>query len=790
LAIDVDQAFGAVDSVDLTFNDIVDNTNGMDTSDAGAQLAPINATYSYWGDATGPDGNDQVSGAYGSGDNVTLNSDSDASVYPFLTESISQFSDAELNGDKFVVLEDPQFPVAGANNNQAIGVTVLEFGNSQATADNVTLDSSPSGAVGQRVLDDSTQLDPTTVEQFNVSTDSAGTVQFDAISKADAINDGSVSQTVTGQFDAASSTITDDNSELQSGQTVNFTVQLNDANGNAHEHQGVAVDWTSQNFGTAGVTFDSVDANTSNDGTATATISADGLQPGENFTVRAFVGPNDDLFERTLTTATGSIDAGSSQLYLNDQTGDPAAQQVNTTHNIAAQINDSQDNPLSGETVTFSSNVSSVSFDSTSVTTDSDGFANTTVTLPTSDVGGIALNASAGSFSADQTGSARINVSTKAGDATKLGFATDTRSVAPTGEIDVEVQVQDEFGNYNDSATLGNNAITVTSGDTGVISVSSVSDLSSNSDTFTLTGESAGSTTINVTSAESGISSVEDTFDVVDPNTGDLELTVAHNVATSSASGAANQADLTAQFVKADGTTLGLDGENITFAKQSGSAAELNQSDTFTKSTDSNGNVTIKVNGTSTTGDTSFIALAENYSVQGSVTVTTTGAANSISVSPETSSVGANETANVTVEFVDDAGRNVPKPGTSIQLSTDNGAIDDSPQSTAVGSDGQVTATLTYNASSANAGTANLTAVGDGVSGTASVTVTGADDGGDVPTDAQERALQITGKDDPANLTQDDVTAVITQFERGETVNGVDPAQDDVTTVITLFERN
>jgi hypothetical protein len=43
---------------------------------------------------------------------------------------------------------------------------------------------------------------------------------------------------------------------------------------------------------------------------------------------------------------------------------------------------------------------------------------------------------------------------------------------------------------------------------------------------------------------------------------------------------------------------------------------------------------------------------------------------------------------------------------------------------------------------------------------------------------------------DPTDLTQDDVSNVITRFERGESVNGVTVTQDDVTTMVTLFERN
>ncbi|PHQ40524.1 hypothetical protein DJ69_00710 [Halorubrum persicum] len=61
---------------------------------------------------------------------------------------------------------------------------------------------------------------------------------------------------------------------------------------------------------------------------------------------------------------------------------------------------------------------------------------------------------------------------------------------------------------------------------------------------------------------------------------------------------------------------------------------------------------------------------------------------------------------------------------------------------------------------------------------------------GAAPVDPTDRALQITGKNDPANLTQDDVTIAITEFERGNQANGIDITQDDVTAVITLFERN
>jgi major cell surface glycoprotein (TIGR04216 family) len=58
------------------------------------------------------------------------------------------------------------------------------------------------------------------------------------------------------------------------------------------------------------------------------------------------------------------------------------------------------------------------------------------------------------------------------------------------------------------------------------------------------------------------------------------------------------------------------------------------------------------------------------------------------------------------------------------------------------------------------------------------------------PEDPTQRALEITGKNDPSQLAQDDVTAAITRFNRDQSVNGVRINQDDVTAIITLFERD
>lgn len=54
----------------------------------------------------------------------------------------------------------------------------------------------------------------------------------------------------------------------------------------------------------------------------------------------------------------------------------------------------------------------------------------------------------------------------------------------------------------------------------------------------------------------------------------------------------------------------------------------------------------------------------------------------------------------------------------------------------------------------------------------------------------RQRLLRITGRSSTEELTQDDVSNVITLFNRNESANGITVTQDDVSNVITLFERN
>lgn len=109
------------------------------------------------------------------------------------------------------------------------------------------------------------------------------------------------------------------------------------------------------------------------------------------------------------------------------------------------------------------------------------------------------------------------------------------------------------------------------------------------------------------------------------------------------------------------------------------------------------------------------------------------------------------------------------------------------------------TVTITYQVS-ANVTDTNQTSVNrsvevsarDPLSGDSDRTTTTltVEESSSTPTDPQERALEIVGKSDPSEITQNDVTTAITRFDRGQSVNGINITQNDITTTITLFERN
>ncbi|WP_144050351.1 M61 metallopeptidase family protein [Halorubrum persicum] len=149
----------------------------------------------------------------------------------------------------------------------------------------------------------------------------------------------------------------------------------------------------------------------------------------------------------------------------------------------------------------------------------------------------------------------------------------------------------------------------------------------------------------------------------------------------------------------------------------------------------------------------------------------------SLTISVEPNTLTATQTETVTVTATTTAG----DPVDSADVRLVGVDIDELHQTNEDG-------IVAFNLTPSTTGTINVSVTKPGYSNaTSSITVT--QPPGDEPTDPTERALAITNKSDPADLSQNDVTIVITQFERGSQPNGIRLTQNDITTIITLFER-
>lgn len=584
---------------------------------------------------------------------------------------------------------------------------------------------------------------------FDVTYSEIGDLEITASDFSGNLTQGTDTQTYTSSIEGVEVTAADGTLTADDQDTETVSLQLVDGDDNPVERAGETVSWgiISGNKGDAGVTSPSSMISTNSSGIAT--ISYQATNAGYTIEVAGEVTSTNTSYSDTASfnTTPGDVSATQSSATLSA----PANPQVATEHTITATIEDSQGNTLTGVDVAFSSNNTNTSFAQASGTTNESGQFSTTVTLP-EQKDTLSINVTAGAFNASETSDAQFNVTTKAANATELVFTSDSRTVPSGTSKTVTAEVLDEYGNVNMSYDQG---ITLTSSDVTVLDFSgSNSSTVAPSDSgpmgevnFTVSANAtSGSATLTATS--DNLTEASDSFTIGSAES--VDVTFAHPISTSSR--AEPTTTMYAQLLDSSGEPFEIANENITFAVQSGDAAVLNQSRSdFTANTNSSGIAMFQVNATSNTGETTFYATADNFTAEGTGTVTTTGPATSIAVQPAMDSVNTNTSVDVTVAYTDSEGREVPKT-TQLTLKTNRGQLDSdaSPQSTkltpSLNVDG-ASAMATLNSS--EAGTATLTAIGGGVTGSAPVEYT-----------------EPTGSFEVSDLSPQNVT--VTQ---GETIN-------------------
>jgi len=616
-----------------------------------------------------------------------------------------------------------------------VSVTAIDrFGNELNVSDgNINVNSSDialtsqdgSVSINGPTSGNATRNNPTT---FNVSDTEVETVTLTALdtnATDETLTRNSTEQTFVAGI--AGLNVTTDDSTLPADDSTEaaVTAQLVDSNGDPVPRGGISVSYSIDNSSAAGVgTPDGQSDTTNSNGAATINITAD--TAGELVTVTGIDQGTGNGFtgETQIETIPGEVSVDDSEFRLNGNLATPANDpevQVATDHNVSVRVEDNSTNPIAGQDVTYTLNGTELA----TVPSNDQGFANVTdITLP-EEKGEFVLNASAGAFNASATGTAQVNITTTAAEITELQFGSDqqTTFAADSGSNTVTIEAADQFGNVNNTSS---GTVTFESGDTDVFdfggSASDTADFSGGTATLSNlnAGSSSGQTTISATIPDSNIQNTTATFTVGEP-TG-INVTFTNAVSTSSNSNTNDTATLQAQLTSG-GSNIGVGDETVSFARISGSAAELNQSgQSFEAETDDTGLATFQVNATSSTGQTTFLAQSENFSASGEGTITTTGAASTVNVAAENSTVTANETTNLTVSFVDSEGRIVPRID-NIGLSADLGTVEDptNPE-TSFNSAGEATASTSYNATG-GAGEATIQGLGGGVAGSTTITV-------------------------------------------------------------------
>lgn len=704
----------------------------------------------------------------------------------------STTTEVEMNPAKLEVTPDEAVfanadgDTAAADENATVNVSVVDkFGNeisdpndvdatvSLTSNDNsvsITNISDTSAALGVRKAAAGGTGAPIQFGVENTEVEDVTLNAFDTDSSDTSLNSGSGVQTFVGQIAGVNVTMNKSTLVADGNTAAEARLQLVDSNGNAVNKAGVSTSFAFNNGSAAGLTTTSTQSpTTDSSGLATVSFTATNKDVIIESTGLEQQTANQYSDNAQLTTVAGDVDSSNTKFYLNGNevigtNQDTSSVKVNTDHDVAVEVQDGSGNAIDGRTVSYTLNGSQIA----SPTSNTDGFANATITLPTTK-GLNVLNASVGDFNASTTTDAQVNITSTAENASALNFDSSSAiSIAPNSQDnEVKINVVDQFDNIN--TTVGD-TVTLTSSDASIVDFdSSASDsgsLSSGSVTFNADANGTGTVTLSATTSDANITNASQQITVANPDA--IEVTAAHNVATSSTTqqNTRTQAELEATFVDANGDALGINGENISFARQSGSAAELNQSSSFTKQTDANGNVTIDVNGTSSTGTTTFIAIAENFSVSGTVDVETTGATDSISLTPDSTSVTQGDSVNLSASFVDSQGRIVPRTQ-SLQLSAADGTIE-SPNSktTAFNDNGRAVADFVFNSTNAAAGDVTITAIGGGESGSTTVSV-GSTAGA---ADFQVSNVQPDG----ANVTQGDLINVTADVEN---IGGQDGTQ-------------
>jgi len=401
LAVDlVDTEADNDDIVRIHFNDIAGNSDGVSIGDDanGDNTNTHSIRANWWGSETGPGGDFN-----GDGDTVIGDNAGDTTADPWLEQSFTQLS---TNG--YVVITDPVSPVAGdtdgdaTDNEPTANVLVATLNDTAANGEDETttaLLSDPAGPIAINELAGSASA--ANPIQYEVQASESGDYTLTARNTDGNVQSGSAVQSFTGTPTDVEVTVDRDTLVADDQTTVNATLTLVDANGNAvvPPNANYGVSWLIENGSAAGVTrivAEDLDTDASPDSKARLEISAD--TAGETLTITG-------VWDQQGFSDTATVETVNQQM-------DVSVSPQTVTANNSTQVTVDVTNAQTGAAVEDASVELSGAGVSQTVLTDADGTA--TATVNASSAGSIDVSVTADGY-ADATASVTVEAAADGG---------------------------------------------------------------------------------------------------------------------------------------------------------------------------------------------------------------------------------------------------------------------------------------------------------------------------------------------------------------------------------------
>ncbi len=615
---------------------------------------------------------------------------------------MSGFSNFTVNmsGSKMKVIpDDPVLQLEGsadANEKATVNVTVVDkYGNE------VVFNESDVGVAGENATlsagDSSVSINKTYTSDypcylnqtsFNVTDTEAETVTLTAYDVGPTgLDSGSADQVFTPRIDDVTVTVADGQVLADGSDYELVTAQLVASDGTPVERNDISISWAKENATAAGLIVNSKDSTTNASGMAQFNMSA--TESGVTVTITAIEGytGSSNSGSATVNTVAGAPNNTNSKLLVNGSTGDETDVTVGDSLPVAVLVNDSQNNPVEGVEVTLSANTSGTTFDDSTPTTNANGWANTTVTLPT-EVNTTMVRAITGSGNDTKTPpelNKTVNVTTKAAAVAQVSVSPSKNIGIPNvpGESkDITVQLQDQYGNDNNSAnadilvTTDNEALGNMTNDTTTVNNNMWFNITSGSDSFTYnvnsTEVATATLTLNVTTY-----GFTDTVNISTSGPTGLKVLVNNTLPL------VGDTVMTTAQLQGDAGDIAISGKSLTFTLRNPSG---NLVDTYTDTTDDDGKVTWNFTQT-TLGEYTIKARNTSLDISDTNTTTYVGNATQITIDVNNTSPQVNDTITVNAIFKDSNGYNSSSvDGDYVEFLADGGQFANNSISNAVAS--------------------------------------------------------------------------------------------------------